>query len=162
MAKGQRAGSFNLYFWLKEEWSTSWVLTELLSSPLSTHAPRPQIDPTVGSGPCADTAARPRMPPPSAAGAPSAGPLAPQASTGQCAGLGQLAVSNNTRGRGTASSTTRQVPSTTGTIAPGPVASQAVQPAYVGEEAVSGNASGKSMATSAPISALTGPPSGSG
>jgi len=136
--------------------------TELLSSPLSTHAPRPQVDPTVGSGPRAATAARPRMTPPSAAGAPSAGPLAPQARTGQCAGLGQQAISDNTRGRGTASSTTRQVPSATGTIAPGPVASQAVQPAYVGEEAVLGNARGKCTASSAPISALTGPPSGSG
>jgi len=136
--------------------------TELLLSPLSTHAPRPQIDPTVGSGPRAVTAARPRMPSPSAAGAPSSGPLAPQASTGQCAGLGQQAVSKNTRGRGTAASTTRQVPSAAGTIARRPVASQAVQPAYVGEEAVSGNARGKSTATSAPISALTGPPSGSG
>jgi len=136
--------------------------TELLSSSLSTHAPRPQIDSTVGSGPRAVTAARPRMTPPSAAGAPSAGPLATQASTGQCAGLGQQAVSNNTRGRGTAASTTHQVPSTTGTIAPRPVTSQAVQPAYVGEEAVSGNTRGKSTATSAPISALTGPPSGSG
>jgi len=116
----------------------------------------------VGSGPRAATAARPRMTPPSAAGAPSAGPLALQASTGQCAGLGQQAVSDNTRGRGTASSTTHQVPSATGTIAPGPVASQTVQPAYVGEEAVSGNARGKSTASSAPISALTGPPSGSG
>jgi len=77
-------------------------------------------------------------------GAPSAGSLATQASTGQCAGLGQQAVSNNTRGRGTEASTTRQVPSTTGTIAPRPVASQAVQPAYVGEAAVSGNTRGKS------------------
>ena len=78
--------------------------TELLSSPLSTHAPRPQIDSTVGSGPRTVTAARPRMMPPSVAGAPSAKPLATQASTGQCAGLGQQAVSNNTRGRGTAAS----------------------------------------------------------
>jgi len=80
--------------------------TELLSSPLSTHASRPQIDPTVGSGQGAATAARPRVTPPSAAGAPSAGPPAPQASTGQFAGLGQKAVSLNIRGRGTASSTT--------------------------------------------------------
>jgi len=136
--------------------------TELLSSPLSTHPPRSQIDPPVGSGPRAVTAARSRMTPPSAAGAPSAGPLTTQASTGQCAGLGQQAVSNNTRGRGTAASTTRQVPLDTGTITPRPVALQAVQPAYVGEEAVSGNARGKNTATSAPISALTGPPSGSG
>jgi len=136
--------------------------TELLSSSLSTHARRPQIDPTVCSGPRAATAARPRMTPPSAAGAPSTRPLTPQASTGQCAGLGQQAVSDNTRGRGTAYSTTRQVPSATGTITPGPVASQAVQPAYVGEEAVSGNAGGKSTASSAPISSLTGPLSGSG
>jgi len=138
--------------------------TELFPSPLSTHASRPPIDPTVGSGQRAATAARPRVTPPSAAGAPSAGPLAqaPQASTGQCAGLGQQAVSNNTRGRGTASSTTLQVPSATGTIAAGPVASQVAQPAYVGKEAVSGNARGKSTSSSAPISALPGPQSGSG
>ena len=42
------------------------------------------------------------------------------------------------------------------------MASQTVQPAYVGEEAVSDNARGKSMETSAPISVLTGPPSGRG
>ena len=66
------------------------------------------------------------------------------------------------RGRGTASSTSRQVPSATGTIAPRPVASQAVQPAYVGKTNVSGNARDKSTETSSPISTLTGPPSGSG
>ena len=80
--------------------------TELLASALGTHASCPQIDPTVGSGQGAASAARPRVTPPSAAGAPSAGPLAPQASTGQFAGLGQKAVSLNIRGRGTASSTT--------------------------------------------------------
>jgi len=69
--------------------------TKLLSSPLSTHAPRPQIDSTVDSGPRTVTAARPRMTPPAVAGAPSARPLPTQASTGQCAGLGQKAVSNN-------------------------------------------------------------------
>jgi len=136
--------------------------TELLSSPLSTHDPRPQIDSSDGSDPRTVTAAQPRMTPPSVAGAPSAGPLATQASTGQCAGLGQQAVSNNTVGRGNAASTARQVPLTTKTIAPRPVASQAVQPAYVGEAAVSGNARDKSTATSVPISALTGPLSGSG
>jgi len=73
--------------------------TELLSSPLSTHASRQQINPTVGSGQRAATAVRPRVTPPSAAGAPSAGPLAPQASAGQYAGLGQKAISDNTRGR---------------------------------------------------------------
>ena len=62
--------------------------TKLLSSPLSTHTSRPQIDATVGSGQRAATAARPRVTPPSTSGAPSAGPLAPQASTGQYAGLG--------------------------------------------------------------------------
>jgi len=97
------------------------------------HALCPRIDPTVSSSPRDVTAARPRMMTPSPAAAPSAGLLAPQASTGQCAGLGQEAVSNNNRGRSTAASTTRQVPSTTGTITPRPVASQAVQPAYVGE-----------------------------
>jgi len=66
--------------------------TELLSSPLSTHAPCPQIDSTVGSGPRTVTAAQPRTTQPSVAGAPSAGPLATQASTGQCAGLRQQAV----------------------------------------------------------------------
>ena len=136
--------------------------TELLLSPLSTHAPHSQIDPTVGSSPRDVTVARPRMMTLSAARAPSAGPLTPKANTSQCAGLGQQAVSNNTRGRGTSASTTRQVPSATGTIAPGPVASQAVQPACVGEEAVSGNARGKSTATSATISALKGPLIGSG
>jgi len=75
--------------------------TQLLS-PLSTHAPRPQIDHTVCSSLKDVTAARPRMMTPSAAGMPSARPLALQASTGQCAGLGQQAVSNNTMGRGTA------------------------------------------------------------
>ena len=114
--------------------------TELLSSPLSTHVPRPQIDFTVGSGLRTVTAARPRMKPPSVTGAPSAGPLTTQTTTGQCAGLGQQAVSNNTRGRGTEASTTRQVPLTTGTITPRPVPSQTVQPAYVGEAVVSGNA----------------------
>jgi len=54
--------------------------TELLSSPLSTHAPRPQIHPMVGSSLRDVIAARPRMMTPSAAGAPSTGPLAPQAS----------------------------------------------------------------------------------
>ena len=44
------------------------------------------------------------------------------------------------RGRGTEASTTRQVPLTTGTITPRPVPSQTVQPAYVGEAVVSGNA----------------------
>jgi len=136
--------------------------TELLSSPHNTHVPRPQIDSTVGSGPRTVTAAQPRMTPPSASGAPSAGSLSTQARTGQCAGLGQQAVSNNTRGRVTANSATRQVPSTTRTIAPRPVASQAVQPAYVGKTNVSGNARDKSTETSSPISTLTGPPSGSG
>jgi len=55
---------------------------ELLSFSLSTHASRLQIDPTVGSGQGAATDERPRLTLPSAAGAPSAGPLAPQASTG--------------------------------------------------------------------------------
>ena len=133
-----------------------------MSSPLSSHASRPQIDPTVGSGQGAATAARPRVTTPSAAGAYSARPLAPHASTGQYAGLGQKTVSDITRGRGTASSTTHQVPSATGTIAAGPVASQPAQPACVGEEAVSGSARGKSTSSSAPISALPGPKSGSG
>ena len=47
-------------------------------------------------------------------------------------------------------------------IATGPVASQVAQPAYVGEEAVSGNARGKSTSSSAPIPALQGPQSASG
>jgi len=136
--------------------------TELLASALGTHASCPQIDPTVGSGQGAASAARPRVTPPSAAGKLSAGPLAPQASTGQFAGLGQKAVSDNTRDKGTAYSTTHQVPSATGTIAAGPVTSQAAQPACVGEEAVSGNATDKSTSSSAPISALTGTQSGSG
>ena len=98
--------------------------TELLLSPLGIHASRPQIDPTEGSGQRAATAARPRMTTPFSTGAPSAWPLAPQASTGQYAGLGQQAVSDNTRGRGNASLTTLQVPSATGTIKAGPAASQ--------------------------------------
>jgi len=138
--------------------------TELLSSSLSTHASRPQIDLTVGSDQGAATAERPRMPlaPPFAAGAPPAGPLAPQASTGQFAGLGQEAVSDNSRGRGTASSTTHQVPSAPGTTAAGPVASQAAQSACVGEEALSGNAWDRGTSSSASISALPGPQNGSG
>ena len=80
--------------------------TELSASSLSTHASRLQIDPTVGSGQGAATAERPKLRPPSAAGVPSAGPLAPQASTSQFAGLGQEADTGNTRGRGTESCTT--------------------------------------------------------
>jgi len=63
--------------------------TELLGSSLSTHASHPQIDPAVGSGQGDAAAERPRLPPPSVTGAPSAGPLTPQTCTGQFAGLGQ-------------------------------------------------------------------------
>ena len=99
--------------------------TELSASSLSTHASRLQIDPTVGSGQGAATAERPKLWPPSAAGAPSAGPLALQASTSQFTGLGQEAVSGNTRGRGTACYTKHEVPWAPGTTAAGPVAPQA-------------------------------------
>jgi len=138
--------------------------TELLSSLLSTHAPRPQIDPTVGSGPRADTTHR--------CTTKNDATFCHRGALRRASGTasqhwsvrrpGAAGISNNTRGRGTASATTRQVLSATGTIAPGPVASQAVEPAYVAEEAVSGNVRGKSTATSEPISALSGAPSGSG
>jgi len=101
------------------------------------------------------------LPPPSAAGAPSAGSLAPQASTGQFVGLGQEAVADNTRGRGMASSTTHQVPLATGTTNAGPVASQVAQLTCVGQEAISGNARDKGTSSSAPIPALPGPQNGS-
>jgi len=53
------------------------------------------MNPTVGPSQGAATDEWPRLTPPSAAGAPTTGPLAPQASTGQLAVMVQEAVSDN-------------------------------------------------------------------